>query len=280
MAPFSKNELLATTGRNRYWPPPKTCDDEVKKCRVYNLELQAQENLTATQLPIFSASMERLKTWAHPSSSEGTVVGTTDYRPPPLRTVGTYDDDEFFNNVALNMLSRYEALSLSASEAICSTLVSPKTRASFLEGLHTRLARASSMSPSARSLIQNTTKVFGQELRRIVESESPCSSYGKQSPCFDRNLPPATPRHVLRGPNSVTCSLPSTTGADKKKKKVRRFFPDCDSKSVGGGFFRTRKVQNIDWKLAEAIQQVHTLSLDGDNTREQRKACYQPPQMC
>jgi hypothetical protein len=212
--------------------------------------------------------MDRLITWSSLSSFDGSSAGTTNYdRPPPLRTVGTYDDDDFFNNVALNMLSRYEALNLSVSEAICSTLVSPKHRASFYEGLCSRLSRASHMhmSPSQRSLIQNTKKVFGRELRRIVESECTDNfgTYLKQSPEFNNNLPPTTMRH------------------SEKKKKGRRFFPDSDSKA--GGFFRSRKVQNIDWKLAEAIQQVQSLRLDGDTAMVQNdrtaNVCYQPPQL-
>ena len=223
------------------------------------------------------ATMERVKTWNNSSSSlEGTVVGVSYYRPPPLRTVGTYDDDEFFNNVALNMLSRYEALNLSASEAIWSTLVSPRNRASFLEGLYTRSARTSSMSPSVRSLIQNTTDAFGRELRKIVESETPGGTYAKESPCFE-NLPPTTPRHVARG-HSGAFSMP--TGG---KKKSRSFFPDCDSKpgTCTGSLFRSRKVQNLDWKLTEAIQQVQALKLDGDYvySDEQRADCYEPPTM-
>lgn len=227
--------------------------------------------------------MERLKSWTYsnpPTDGEecrGSGVGVFNvYRPPPLRTVGTYDDDEFFNNVALNMLSRYGALNLSVEEAICSTLISPRNRASFYESLCARSTRSCHLSPSQRSLIQDTRRVFGKALKRIVEAESPshhthnyqqqqhqqhCDIFLKNGmDISDTHHPPVTPRHHNYS-GGGWCPKSTTS---EKKKKGRKFFPDSDS-SKSGGFFRSRKVQNIDWRLAEAIQQVQTLRLDGDS---------------
>ena len=214
-------------------------------------------------------------------SSDGTTLssnGTDDSspesmcgRPAPLRTVGTYDDDAFFSNVALNMISRYDALSISLSEAICSVLVSPRSRASFLDGLYCRLSRPAQVSPTTHSLAQKTNEIFGQELRRLVEhgsSENPPHYYPKHSEC-NRGFPPKTPRHVV-GPTSSGSS-------SQKKKKRRSFFPDCDSV-----LFRSRKVKNIDWKLAEAIEQVQSLRLDNEgqpNSDRNDGAGYRPPQL-
>lgn len=171
-------------------------------------------------------------------------------RPPPLRTAGTYDDDEFFNSVALNLLSRYEALNLSIAEAICCTLVSPGSRLSFWEALSSRMARSPHMSPSTQSLVQQTHQVFAPELKRMLETEVDTTS----------KSPPTAPRHITR-PQSFD-----------KKKKGRRFFPDCDA------FFRSRKV--VDWSLTQTIQQVQSLQLDGtENYDKDRGMSYQPPQL-
>jgi len=48
-----------------------------------------------------------------------------------------------------------------------------------------------------------------------------------------------------------------SSSSKKSAKKSRRFFPD------GDGFFRSRRVKNLDWKLVEAISQVQSLRLDG-----------------
>lgn len=175
-------------------------------------------------------------------------------RPPPLRTAGTYDDDEFFNNVALNLLARYEALNLSITEAICCTLVSVGSRLSFWEALSSRIARAEHMPPSTQSLVQQTHQLFSVELKRMLESELDTAS----------KSPPTAPRHITR-PLSL----------DKKaKKKGRRFFPDCDA------FFRSKKVVNLDWTLTQTIQQVQSLQLDGmENDDKERDMLYQPPQL-
>ena len=226
--------------------------------------------------------MNRFMLCSEPKSSSsdgGTFSEETDEssvemwgRPAPLRTVGTYDDDAFFSNVALDMISRYDGLALSLSEAICSVLVSPRSRASFLDGLYCRLSRPAHMSPTTHTLAQKTNEIFGQELRRLVEmgnAENPPHYHPKHSEC-NRGFPPKTPRHVVG---------PTSSGSNSQKKKKRRsFFPDCDSV-----LFRSRKVKNIDWKLAEAIEQVQSLRLDGEgshqNPNNDRNDCvgYSPP---
>jgi len=85
----------------------------------------------------------------------------------------------------------------------------------------------------------------------------------------NRGFPPKTPRHVA-GPTSSGSS-------SQKKKKRRSFFPDCESV-----LFRSRKVKNIDWKMAEAIEQVQSLRLDGEgsnNTARKDGVGYRPPKL-
>ena len=192
-------------------------------------------------------------------------------RPPPLRTSGTFDDDEYFNSVALNMLARYQALNLSSSETIRSSLPSAKIRASFFEGMCSRLARASGMPPSIQTLLLSTKEAFGDELNVMVESENHFQVHTSfPSGNGVDSLPPITPRHTAKSFASRVFGQSST------KKNNRSFFPDGDSKP---GLFRTRKVQNIDWKMAEAIQQVQTLRLDGQNSPQKRLRAYEPPQL-
>jgi hypothetical protein len=198
--------------------------------------------------------MERLRLWIESSLSkeehQNRVYANS--RPPPLRTSSTYDDDEAFNNVALNLLSRYEALKLSVEEALSSTLVSPKQRASFLDGLCARRYRSSHhMSPNTASLVSGVERVFGKALKDMVENES----HGGN-----------TVYHLHNNPHA--------SGRSTKKKKHRRFFPEIDASSSssastrssggGGALFRKRRIQNIDWRLTEAIERVESLRLDGD----------------
>lgn len=156
---------------------------------------------------------------------------------PPLRTSSTYDDDEAFNRIALNLLSRFEALPMSAKDAIQSVLLSPASIASFLEGLNTRKARSSLMSPSTSCLIHRIDATFSADLHKLVEKNS--------SIC-----PPRL---------HDTCHAP---------RRLRRFFSDSDCLPV----FRARKVQNIDWRMAEAIEHVEALQLD-----EPPRVGYKPP---
>jgi len=194
-------------------------------------------------------------------------------RPPALRTYNTFDDDEAFSNVALHLLSRREALGLSTTETIKATLISPSERESFLDGLHARKARATHLSPSTASLVESIDTTFGDELCRIVyeESKGDQTQAPSEHETDDGTHPPITPRHIKSSASSNSSG--SSYQHSQQKKNRRRFFPDSDSKSKG--FFRSSKVQNVDWKLTEAIEQVQSLRLDG--SPEQGKNGYKPP---
>jgi Zn-dependent oligopeptidase len=199
-------------------------------------------------------------------------------RPPPLRTSSTYDDDEAFNNVALNLLSRYESLGLTAQEAIIATLIDNNQRASFYEGLCYRLDRSSHLSPNTSSLVKCIYQTLGKELKDLVTSDSKSGAYFGNKP--------VTPR--------------SNVGYCRNVKQLvqRRFFPENNAMdkqsqqmvspslngSVGAGVTlfgnNKRRVQNIDWKMAEAIQQVNHLRLDGTSPITQQMkhvGVYEPP---
>ena len=215
--------------------------------------------------------MNRLKLWSEqkghtvegPSAMASSSLSKTS-RPAPLRTVATYDDDMFFQTTSLNMLSRYEGLNLSAAEVISSVLASPRSQSSFLEGLNSRLARSSHLSPSAQELLLKANHVFGPELRKIVGNNTFASC--------ERGLPPTTPRNISC-PSSEASSQHSSNSSGKKK---RSFFPDCDM--ISGGLFRSRKVKNIDWNLVEAIEQVESLRLDGNTAGDRPNLVgYRPP---
>ena len=192
-------------------------------------------------------------------------------RPPPLRTSSTYDDDEAFNNVALNLLSRHDTLGLTAQEAILATLFDHSQRASFNEALCIRLDRITHLSPNTTSLVQCVHEKFGKDLKRMILSES-----NKGAPCCYTNKPVAP-----RG-NIGYCR-------NMKQLVQRRFFPEGGDKqhSSSGGtptLFGSskRRVQNIDWKMAEAIQQVNHLRLDGTSPMQQQQqqmknVVYKPP---
>lgn len=201
-------------------------------------------------------------------------------RPPPLRTSSTYDDDDAFNNVALNLLSRHETLGLSSTEAILATLINAKQRASFYDGFCARLDRSSHLSPNTASLVESLERSFGKELKGMVMEEC------KGQPYYTTK--PVCPRHTVvpcgdnSGNSSATTSTTTTchNAAAKKKSNPRRFFPDVDKTAAPsmGLFGSKRRVQNIDWKLAEAIQQVEHLRLDGlDSPLRQHTTGYGPP---
>lgn len=199
------------------------------------------------------------------------------YRPPPLRTARTYDDDDAFGAVALNLLSRRGAMDLSASEAIRSTLARRQERASFLEGLQHRRLHFARLSPGTANLVQEVDRVFGAELRRIVEAET--ASVKRQ----ELLLQDSSNAMVMGGAvGSGSRNHHAGSGVyhhqhnhqhgqhqhhqKQPNKKSRRFFPDhgeASAASAGSSFFRSRKVQNIDFKLVEAISQVQSLRLDG-----------------
>lgn len=195
-------------------------------------------------------------------------------RPPPLRTSCTYDDDEAFNNVAINLLSRHDTLGLTAQEAILATLFDPSQRASFYEGLCVRLDRCIHLSPNTTSLVQCLYEKLGNELKEMVSSESKGGV-----PYYTKKM--GTPR----GANN------NSFGRNMKQLVQRRFFPDTTGShaekhqspsSSGAIFHNKRRVQNIDWKMAEAIQQVNHLRLDGTSPpstqQYNHKATnYEPP---
>ena len=218
-------------------------------------------------------------------------------RPPPLCTSSTYDDDEVFNKTGLSLLSRYETLGLSAQEVLLATLISPKQRASFLEGLSVRLDQ--SIVNNNFQLLQALEKTFGKDLQELVVAESKAN----EGHFYSTN--PMAPRHTTASraagmatqnddedEDAASEAVPQPTPEDqnipmsnssmssgsisdrphhsstqaqgtKKKSTPRRFFPDTDM----GSFFRSkRRVQNIDWKMAEAVKQVEHLQLDGMTT--------------
>jgi hypothetical protein len=154
------------------------------------------------------------------------------------------------------------------------------------------------------SIVQSIEKVFGTELRSMIEQEWNC---GKgYNPPYQK---PLAPRHIPIVPTSSELSASSSSTRSKnssshqKRKKSRRFFPDSGgdnnsmmskssssttSNNVGtaSSFFRNKaRVQNIDWKLVQAIQQVESLRLDGDDNTPMGKSTpskfgtgsYQPP---
>lgn len=189
------------------------------------------------------------------------------YRPPPpLRTTSTYDDDEAFNSVALNLLSRHHALDMTIEEILSSTLLKAQDRASFLEGLQHRRFRAATTTVS---LVQEVDKVFGSELRRMVEAETTTLKRQNRDDLMTPRSLNGTAMLVSSGSGSSSCKQ-----AKPKKIKSRRFFPDCDSNI----FLRSRRIQNIDWKLVEAITQVQSLRLDGAASSDEN-VDYEPPRV-
>ena len=248
--------------------------------------------------------MDRIKQiWieaSRSSSFDSSAMHNRDHphRPPPLRTSSTYDDDEVFNKTGLSLLSRYETLGLSAQEVLLATLISPKQRASFLEGLSVRLDQ--SIVHNNFQLLQALEKTFGKDLQDLVVAESKAN----EGHFYSTN--PMAPRHTTASraagmastqtddedDDAASEAVPQPTREDqnipmsnssmssgstsdrphhsstqaqgtKKKSTPRRFFPDTDM----GSFFRSkRRVQNIDWKMAEAVKQVEHLQLDGMTT--------------
>lgn len=259
--------------------------------------------------------MDRFRVWME-ARSEGSITNnhqssngiTCPYRPPPLCTSsnflvpGFYDlihDDDAFQQVALSLLSRHNALGITPLEAIKLTLSQPSERANFWEGLQARCGkcRNNHLSPSAISLLENLDRTFSQDLRKIVESER--YSINTQRHDDIENGPPCSPRHMnlpvssSAGSSNGSSSSGSSTSQGinpslsiqppaPKKRKNRRFFPDCDA--VFNMRSRGARVQNIDWKLAEAISHVQSLRLDGDRPPVQIAGSpvhndYEPPTM-
>lgn len=207
-------------------------------------------------------NMDGLKTWmeqqpGHGSKPNCRARAVSDSFSPPsdIQTDNTYDDDESFTMVSLNLLSKHEYLSLTPRDAINSTLVFPLERSMFLEALYIRKSRVSHLSPSAASLIQNVEHIFGVELKKIVDRESCITNPHQQGGSVkfylsSKNCPPSTP-----------C-----------REKNRRSF--CFGESA---FFGGCKVKKLDWKLTEAIEQVSSLRLDGSPAPPPSSATYTPP---
>ena len=204
--------------------------------------------------------------------TKGAGVAASFFRPPPLRTSETYDDEDAFKNVSLNLLSRYEALELSASETIKATISSPQERLSFHEALCIRKSRAMHVSPSNASLVERVDKIFGSDLLKMIREDTggeEIRTWGKRQ----FGCPPTTPRAIQNSMSSGSESRHDVVF--EKKTRSRRFFPDSDSKS--GGFFRSLRVKNIDWSLTDVVSQVKSLRLDSSQDTPKGDSTYQPP---
>lgn len=198
---------------------------------------------------------ECLKTWMGQNGNNntwGTAGRGRASDRPSVQTNNSYDDDESFTMASLNLLSKHEYLSLTPHDAINSTLVFPLERSLYLEALYVRKTRLSHLSPSAASLLQNVEKIFGVELKKIVERESCITNSNHGGFKFfhlNTNRPPSTP-----------C----------REKNGRSF---CFGESALFGGCRVKK---LDWKLTEAIEQVSSLRLDGTPAAP-AAATYTPP---
>lgn len=226
---------------------------------------------------ILSSSMNQIKRWVEHKE------GFRSSRPTlNLQTVNSYDCDESFSIVALNLLSRYEYFGMKPEDAILETLVTPRERLGFLEALNVRkmytYQTQHHLSPSTLNLVQTLDSNFGEDLTRMVERESPTMASSasaentgrlanvadntahmagdtmfRQHPCVKTQRKNVEERHSkARGSRSTRGNL----------GKRAFFFPDTT------GFFgvtTSSKVtaRNIDWKLTEAIEQVSSLRLDG-----------------
>ncbi|GKY96858.1 hypothetical protein MPSEU_000644900 [Mayamaea pseudoterrestris] len=178
--------------------------------------------------------------------------GRQGFRPPPLKTTNlSYDDDETFGRVALSLLSRHTGYGLSVSDAIKTTFPKPEDRLVFLENLHHRTCPSTNLSPNTSSLVDQVEKTFGKELRKIAQQENVN---------LKRHVCDSLPRSTSI--NSVGTNSSQSSKSQPKRHKSRRFFADCDNV-----LFRSRKVQNIDFRLVEAISQVQSLCLDGTTPR-------------
>jgi hypothetical protein len=179
--------------------------------------------------------MDRLRNYWTETSKDGL---------PPLRTCRTYDDDEAFTKIALSLLSRKTGMGLSAPDAIAATFQRSQDRASFYESLQLRMAKQynDSLPSCTLDLVESIAQIFGSELKQMAETELATS------------FKPYTPRNFSED--------------QRKKDKARRFCFD-------DGFFRSRKIQNLDFRLVETISQVQSLRLDGMETLPS----YEPPAM-
>ena len=230
--------------------------------------------------------MNQFKRWVennnnnNGSEAEGRYA-TSSSRPSLIRTKCSFDgNDETFSIVALNMLSRYTYFGLTPADAIRDTLVTPRERSCFLEALSVRKMYSNQqhhhLSPSTVSLIQTVDDNFGRDLVRMVEMEGGPSvmtytSYGANSNGYD---PSTTNSHCPQKQGMSqrhhgerrSCRNKKSGSSGSSGKRVRAFFfPDSGGR-FGSAKGKSTTVRNIDWKLAEAIEQVSSLRLDGMST--------------
>ena len=179
-------------------------------------------------------------------------------------------DDETFVNISLNLLVRYEALDLTAGEAIKAILISLEEQKAFNEALCARIAKISHGGEcSAPAIVQKIYDVFGNDLRGMC---SPQHLTALQIPGPGIVEAPMTPRN-----NRNPACFHRILNPRKFMKDQRcNFFPESDPKSSRR--LMKAKVRNIDWHLASTVQQVVSLSLDAPEPPEKRDfICYEPP---
>lgn len=209
-------------------------------------------------------------------------------RPSLIRTKCSFDgNDETFSLVALKMLSRYTYFGLSPADAICDTLVTPRERSCFLEALSVRKMYSNQhhhhLSPSTVSLIKTVDDSFGRDLVRIVEMEGGPSVMTYTCYATDNSTDLSTSnshssqrrgigqRQLSRrfsedGRSCRTRHGGSSSSSGKGTTMRAFFFPDSATRFAPPTKGKTTTVRNIDWKLAQAIEQVSSLTLDGMNT--------------
>ena len=226
---------------------------------------------------ILSSSMNQIKRWVEHKE------GFRSSRPTlNLQTVNSYDCDESFSIVALNLLSRYEYFGMKPEDAILETLVTPRERLGFLEALNVRkmytYQTQHHLSPSTLNLVQTLDSNFGEDLTRMVERESPTMASSASAENTGRLANVANNTAHMAGDTMFRqhpCVKTQRKNVEERHSKARGsrstrgnlgkrafFFPDTT------GFFgvtTSSKVtaRNIDWKLTEAIEQVSSLRLDG-----------------
>jgi len=165
-----------------------------------------------------------------------------------------YDDDTF-TKVSLNLLARYEAFDLTASEAIKATLIRTEEQVAFYQALCHRMAQNHvPMLP----MVQKIHEEFADELKR-ASSNQQLTVTTLHAPHLDvATAPIAAPRNI-RNPACLNRFLNPRSFMQKQRSN---FFPEKDPNSSLSRM-KTTKVRNIDWQLANAVQQVVSLSLDG-----------------
>ena len=203
--------------------------------------------------------------------------GGGNFYPPALNPEQNtkYHNDDAFTNVSLNLLARYEQLNLTATESIQATLASHEERSAFYEALCFQKSQISQMGAySASSMLQKIDEAFGAELKSMCMPHHQAAG-----PTTHEHVPaPMTPRND-RNPataNSFHHFL-NPRGVRQQQAQPRCFFPDSGPRS--SRYLMQKKVQNIDWQLAQAVQQVVSLSLDGPAAKTETPsfARYEPP---